>query len=622
MSRVGIYGGLRFGAALLAALVGIASAEATEPRHGLSVFGDLKYPPSFRHFGYVDPDAPKGGELRLYGIDSFDTLNPFLLKGVPAQGLGLMFDTLMTRAMDEPDAFYGLVAKSVAIGPDRRFVEFTLDQRARFHDGTPITAADIVFTFETLVAKGHPQYRILFRDVATAEATAADRVRFSFKEGEHRDLPTQLASLPVLSRAYYVGVEFDRTTLTPPLASGPYKLRRVDPGRTIVYERVADYWGRDLAVNRGRYNFDLLRWEYFRDRNIAFEAIFSGAYDYREEFTARAWAMQYDKPPVKQGLVVRETLPDETPSGVQAFFFNQRRDKFKDRRVRAALNFAFDYEWMNKTIFHGLYERTNSMYENSELAAKAPPSADELALLTPFRGLVPEEVFMQPFKSPVSDGSGNHRDGLRRAATLLKEAGWTVQDKTLVNAKNEPLEIEFLIFESSFQRVIGPYVQNLDRLGIKARIRIVDVANFKYRTDHFDFDVIVQRYVQPLTPGIEQRNYFASDYADVPGSLNVAGIKDKAVDALIEHIVTASTRPELVTATRALDRVLMWSHVAVPQWYKGAHNIAYWNKFGRPATQPKYDLGVVDTWWFDRDKAALIEAGKAPPAPQSAPKAR
>ena len=606
---------MRRGLGIAAALVMMAGGADAAPRHGLSVFGDLKYPANFAHFDYVNPDAPKGGVYSTWALDSFDTLNPFLLKGVAAEGIGLTFDTLMARAMDEPDALYGLIAETADVADDRSSVTFQLNRAARFHDGTPITADDVVFTYRTLVEKGHPQYRILFRDVDKAEALAPDRVRFTFKPGEHRDLPTQLAGLPVLSRAYYKTVAFDRTTLTPPLGSGPYKVKRVEPGRTIVYERVPDYWARDLPVNRGRNNFDTLRWEYFRDRDIAIEGLFGGAYDFREEFTARTWVMQYDKPAVRDGLVVRETLPDQLPSGVQAFFFNERRDKFKDRRVRAALDYAFDFEWTNKTIFYDQYQRTNSMYENSELAAHQPPSEAELKLLEPLRGKVPDEVFEKPYASPVTDGSGNARESLRAAQALLRDAGWQVKDGVLKNAKGEPLEIEFLLFEASFDRVINPYIANLKRLGIAARIRTVDVANFKYRTDNFDFDVVIQRYVQPLTPGIEQRNYFGSAYADVPGSLNVAGIKDPAVDSLIETVIGAKSRPELLAAVRALDRVLMWNHYTVPQWFKGTHTVAYWNKYGRPKLQPKYDLGVIDTWWFDQAKADMIAAGKAPPAP-------
>jgi microcin C transport system substrate-binding protein len=614
----------RLAAALAAAVIGVAllhgaapsAAQRTTtepgPRHGLSVFGDLKYKPGFKHFDYVDPDAPKGGTLRLHGIDSFDTLNPYILKGAKAAGLGLLFDTLMARAMDEPDALYGLVARSVTLAPDRSWVAFDLRPEARFHDGTPVTADDVVFTFNALVKDGDPVYRIVYRDVAGAEKTGRLRVKFTFKPGRHRDLPTRLAALPVLSKAYYRTVRFKKTTMAAPLGSGPYRIGKVAAGRSISYRRDPGYWARDLAVNRGRHNFDMVRFDYYRDRDIAFQAFFAGAYDYREEFTSRSWATQYDKPAVRKRLIVRETLPDETPSGAQVFVFNLRRGKFKDWRVRAAFDLAFDFEWTNKNLFYGLYERTNSLFENSVMAAKKPPGKAELALLEPLRGQVPEQVFTTPYASPVTDGSGRIRGNLRKATRLLEAAGWKVRNGVLVNAKGEKLSAEFLLSEATFQRIIGPYIRNLKRLGIGASIRIVDVANFKYRVDHYDFGVIVERYVQSLTPGIEQRNYFGSAYANVPGSRNLSGIADPAVDTLVEKVIGAASRPALVAAVRALDRILMWNRYTVPQWYKGEHNIAYWNKFERPRVKARFSIGLVDTWWFNPAKAKMIEAGTAP----------
>ncbi len=598
-------------ASLLAA--GAAWADGAKPSHGISVFGDLKYPPGFKHFDYVNPDAPKGGAITVWGLDTFETLNPFILKGRKEEWNSLIFDTLMTRATDEPDALYALVASGAEIAADRGSVAFTIDPRARFHDGSRITAEDVAFTFETLIKKGHPSFRINFRDVAKAEVLGPAKVRFVFKPGLHRDLPTMLAGLPVLSKTYYATVPFDKTTFTAPLSSGPYRVAKAEPGRSIVYERVADYWARDLPVNRGRFNFDRIRVDYYRDRDIAFQAFFSGQYDFREEFTSRSWATQYDKPPVEKGLIVRETLPDETPSGVQAFFFNLRRAKFQDPRVRQALDLAFDYEWTNKNLFYSQYERTNSMFENSELAAHAPPSAAELALLEPLRGQVPKEVFERPYMAPVSNGSGKIRKRLRTAARLFRKAGYRVKDGVLTGADGAPFTIEFLLFEASFNRIINPYSRNLERLGVKATIRIVDAANFKYRTDHSDFDIIVRRYVQPLTPGIEQRNYFGSANADTAGTFNVGGVKDPAVDALVEKVTTAGSRAELVTAVRALDRVLMWNRFVIPQWYKGSHNVAYWNKFDRPKLKPRYARGVIDTWWFNPENARLLAAGTAPP---------
>ena len=571
---------------VLLLLTAPALAESLPARHGISVFGDLKYKPDFTHFEYANPNAPKGGVIRLRAIDTFETVNPFILKGRKEGWNGLVFDTLMARAGDEPDALYGLVAKTVELPPDRSWVAFNIDPRARFHDGAPVTAADVAFTFRTLVKEGHPRFRINFRDVAGAEATSEKRVKFNFKPGGHRDLPILLAGLPVLSKAYYAKVKFAKTTFAPPLSGGPYRIGKIEPGRGIVYHRVEDYWARDLPVNKGRYNFDRVRVDYYRDRDIAFQAFFGDDYDFREEFTSRSWATQYDKPPVQKGLIVRETLPDETPSGSQAFVFNLRRAKFQDRRVRWALDLAFDYEWTNKNLFYGAYKRTNSMFENSELAAHAPPDAAERALLEPLRGKVPDEVFGKPYASPVTDGSGRIRRNLRKAVRLLKQAGYAVKDGVLRNAAGKPFTIEFLMFEATFNRIVNPYIRNLERLGVTASMRVVDVANFKYRMDHHDFDVIVERFIQPLTPGIEQINYFGSSSADIPGSRNLAGIKDSAVDTLIGKVMAARDRRALVAAVRALDRVLMWNRFMVPQWYKGAHNTAYWNRFDRPRINP------------------------------------
>jgi microcin C transport system substrate-binding protein len=602
--------------AVAASFIQPAAAQDGPARHGISVFGALKYKPGFAHFDYVNPDAPKGGAISTWNVGTFETMNPFLLKGREEDlAADLLFDTLMARAYDEPDALYGLVAESVRLAADFGSVAFNLNPKARFNDGTPVTAEDVAFSFNTLVKEGHPRYRIVWRDVDRVEVTGPREVRFVFKPGRHRDLPVQLAGLPVLSKAYYARVKFDNTTFEPPLGSGPYRAAKIDPGRSVTYERAKDWWAKDLPVNRGRYNFDAIRIDYFRDRDIAFEAFFAGAYDFREEFTSRSWATQYDdKPAVQKKLIRRETLKDETPSGTQVFVFNLRRDKFRDWRVRAAFDLAFDYEWTNKTLFYRQYDRTNSMFENSELAAHAPPSPAEIALLEPFRGQLPAEAFTTPYRSPVTDGSGNIRAHLRRAVGLLREAGWSVKDGKLVNANGERLVAEFLLFEATFQRIIGPYVRNLNRLGIDARIRIVDSANFKYRMDHFDFDIIVERFVQSLTPGVEQKGYYGSEFANVPGSRNLSGIADPVVDALIARVLAAADRPALVAATRALDRVLMWRRYTVPQWFKGSHNVAYWDKYDRPAKKPPYAPAVLDTWWQNSEKAAMIAAGKAPSA--------
>ena len=583
--------------------------------HGLSIFGELKYGPDFRHFDYVDPDAPKGGAVRLGHAGSFDNLNPLIVKGTDLRGMGgsampLPVESLMVSAQDEPDSMYGLVAEAIELAEDRSWVEFTLRSEARWHDGSPITADDVVFSFETLVAEGEPGYRLAYRDVARVEAPASDRVRFIFAAGATRDLPNLVAGMPILSKAYYTANPFNETTLDPPLGSGPYRFGRVDQGRVLVYQRVKDYWARDLPVNRGRYNFDTIRFDFYRDRTIEFEAFKAGEYDFREEFTSKTWATGYDSPAVRDGLIRRETLPDESPSGTQAFFLNTRLAKFADRRVREALGYAFDFEWTNENLFFGLYDRTTSMFENSDLRARGPISEPERALLEPFRAELPAEVFGEAYAPPVSDGSGNIRDGLMRARALLDQAGWTVAEGRLVDASGAPMTIEFMIDTPLFERIIAPYVANLKRLGIDASIRIVDSAQFMSRVQTYDYDVMISRFTMRRTPGVEHRNFWGSAAADSPGGNNLAGVREPAVDALIERLGTARSRAELKSIVGALDRVLTWNHYTVPQWFKASHFVAYWDKFGRPETKPRFALGFLDTWWVDPAREAALEAAR------------
>ncbi len=608
---------------LVAGLSGAADrvwATGSTVSHGLSTFGDLKYGAGFTHFDYVNPNAPKGGVMRLRGIGSYDSLNPFILKGVAPSSMLLrdgggemVYDTLMARADDEADAVYGLIAESVEMADDRTWVSFTIRPQARWSDGSPITADDVAFSYETLLSKGAPQFKVRYKDFESVTALTPKVVRFTFRAGAAvRDLPLFAAGMPILSKAYWSSRDFAKSTLEPPVNSGPYVITDVKPGRSVTFRRNPDYWGRDLPVNRGRWNFDAIRVDYYRDRGIAREAFFAGEYDFREEFTSKAWAIEYDpKPAVQKGWIQRRTLKDETPSGVQAFFLNNRRTKFADSRVREALGLAFDFEWTNKTLFHGLYERTTSMFENSELAAKGPPTPAELALLEPYRGQVPDGVFKSAFVPATTDGSGKIRENLRKATKLLKAAGWRIKDGSLRNAAGQEFTMEFLMYERSFERIIAPYVRNLKRLGINARMRIVDVANFENRMREFDFDVTTRRYIQPLTPGLEQQNYWGSDYAEQIGSANLAGIKSPVVDALVGMLVKAGNREELVTAARALDRVLMWNHYVVPHWFKGAHTIAFWDKFGWPDKKPNYDRGIFDTWWFDRDKDKSLQAARS-----------
>ena len=596
--------------AVLLSAVAVAAPAVSEPRHGLSVFGELKYPADFTHFDYVNPDAPKGGrasQIGSGGLTTFDSFNAFILKGDAAQGLDLLFDTLMARAMDEPDAVYGLVAETADLADDGMSVTFKLRPEAKFADASPVTAEDVVFSFDTIKAKGHPALSSQIRDVEKAEALDAHTVRYTFKGTLVRDLPINVATLPVLSKAYYTENAFDQTTLKPPLGSGPYKIGNFRPGTYVSYERREDYWGKDLPVNRGQNNFDHVRFEYFRDRTLELENLLSGNFDFREEFTSRDWATAYDKvAAVRDGRILRQTLPDERPSGAQGFFINTRRDKFKDIRVREALGYAFDFEWSNKNLFFGLYTRTKSFFENSDMKAVGPPSAEELALLEPYRDQLPETVFGEPVSPPETDGSGNNRNHLRRAAQLLQEAGWEQTPEGRKNAKGERLTIEFLMFDPAFERIVGPYIKNLKLIGVDATMRRVDPAQYQRRLKDYDFDVTTQRYALRLTPGIELKNFWGSDAAAISGSYNLAGIADPVVDAMIDRVVSAKSREELVTAARAADRVLRAGHYWIPQWYKGSHQIAFWDKFGWPETKPKYARGALETWWFDGKKAKAL----------------
>ncbi len=604
---------MRWLAAFLIGVILLATAQATAAesggwRHGLSLFGDLKYPPGFAHFDYVDPAAPKGGAISLATVGTFDNLNPFILKGVEAAGTGLPFDSLLASAQDEPDTAYGLLAEAVELAADRSWVRFRLNPAARWHDGAAITADDVVFTFETLMTKGHPNFRLLYADVAGIEKLSEREVEFRIANTENRKLPLLIGGLQIISKAYYTANEFDKTTLTPPLGSGPYRVAKVDAGRAIAYERVADYWAKDLPVNVGRFNFDEMRWDYYRDRTIMVEALKAGEFDWHEEFTSKTWMTAYDLPAIDAGVMIKEVLPDNTPSGVQAFFLNTRRDKFKDARVRLALSHAFDFEWTNKNIFYGLYDRMASYFENSDLAARGLPEGAQLELLETYRGRVPEQVFTEEFKPPATDGSGRNRRNLRQAGKLLDAAGWKLQEGARVNTvTGEVLNVEILYFSPTFERVFGPYARNLERLGIAVNLRLVDPSQYIKRLEEHDFDVTTRRFVQQLSPGSELWSYFGSASADQPGALNSAGIKDPVIDELIAKILAAPDRESMKVAARALDRVLLWGHYIVPQWFKGSHHLVYWDKFSRPALLPVFSFGV-DNWWYDSAKAEKLTA--------------
>jgi microcin C transport system substrate-binding protein len=606
-----------FKAAIAAVLLlGLASAQAAAdgPKHGLSAFGDLKVPADFKHFEWVNPDAPTGGRMKTIGIvarDTFDSFNDFILKGDPAQGLGLLFDTLMTRNWDEPDAVYGLVAHSAELAPDRGSVTFHMRPEARFADGSPVTSADVVFSFDILKQKGHPLFRLsMLRDVAKAEAIDAHTVRYTFTGKMTRDLPLAVAELPIFSKAYYATREFDQTTLEPPLTSGPYKIGDFKVGAFVSYRRRADYWGKDLPVNRGRNNFDEWRFDYFRDRTTARLALTAGELDLREENTARDWVTGYDVPAVKEGRLVKIEIPDETPSAAQGIFLNTRRSKFADARVRKAFDYAFDFQFTNKGLFYGLYTRTESFFENSTMKAQGKPSPAELALLEPFRDQLPPEVFDAPYGPPVSDGSGSDRKLLQAADKLLKDAGWQIKDGKRVNAAGQVLDVEFFIdVDPSSERILTAYVENLRRLGLTVNIRRADAAEYERRRKTFDFDVIGGRYSLRSTPGAEMLSFWGSEAAKTDGSLNLAGISHPAIDALIAKALEAKTREELETAVHALDRVLRAGHYWVPNWYKPVHQLVLWDRFSRPEKVARYDRTIgLDTWWYDPAKAAKLKS--------------
>jgi microcin C transport system substrate-binding protein len=582
------------------------SAHAAE-KHAIAMFGEPKYGPNFTHFDYTNPSAPKGGSVVYADVGTFDSLNPNILKGIPADGLGMMYDTLLVSSGDEPFSRYGLVAQTIEISPTRDWVIFNLRKEARFHDGTPMTADDVVFSFNILKEKGHPFYRAYYAEITAVEKLGEHRVKFLFENGENRELPLIIGDLPVLPKAFYADKELDKTTLTLPLGSGPYTIDSFDPGKWVRYRRVEDYWGKDLPVNAGKYNFDVIQYDYYRDATIAVEALKAGEFDLRWENISRTWATAYEGSVFTSGKMVKEELKHELPTGMQAFAINTRLDKFKDPRVRQALGYAFDFEWENEKLFYGAYTRTESYYSNSIYANEGVPEGRELAILEPFRDQLPEEVFTTHYETPKTDGSGNTRENLLLARDLLAEAGWEVKEGVLVNSKTgQPLEIEFLLTSPTFERVVAPYLRNLKKLGIQARMRTVDSSQYIKRVEMFDFDIVVANFSQSNSPGNEQVDYWHSSKADIEGGRNIIGIKDPVVDALVEKIITADSKETLIATTQALDRVLLWSHYVVPNWHIRHYRLAYWNRFSRPEITPKYELGL-DTWWLNSAKDVKLD---------------
>ncbi len=596
-----------------------ATAQEGVKVHALTLGDAPKYGPDFQHLDYVNPDAPKGGEV-TYGVTgTFDSFNPYIVKGTPA-GLSGLFETLTASTEDDILADYGLIAESMEVAPDKSWIIYNLRPEARWHDGQPITADDVIFSFDILREKADPFFRSYYADVVKGEKLAERRVKFTFKTGGNRELPVIMGQLPVLPKHWWATRKFEDVLLEPPLGSGPYKLGKFDLGRSFTMERVPDYWGKDLPLNRGTDNFDRVTYDYYRDPEVQLEAFKSGRIDLRSENSAKRWATQYDFPAVRDGRVIKEKFKHVRPTGMQAFIFNIRRPFFADRTVREALIYAFDFEWSNKTLFFDEYTRTRSYFENSELAATGLPSPEELAVLEPFRGKIPDEVFTTEYNPPKTDGSGNARDNLSKAAELLEQAGWKVENgKRVKNGK--ALEFEVLLDDPAFERVVQPFVQNLQRIGVTASVRmLVDASQYETRVESFDFDMLVGGWGQSLSPGNEQREFWSTAAADMRGSRNYVGIKDPVIDTLVEQLVNAPTRHDLVVHCRALDRVLQWNYFVVPNWHLAADRLVYWDKFSKPDRRPDPPYGIGSSgWWIDPDRAQKIAASQSAQPTGAAP---
>ncbi|MBV7545928.1 extracellular solute-binding protein [Pseudomonas sp. PDM26] len=591
------------------ALSSTASATISES-HGYAQFGTLKYPARFTHFDWVNPQAPKGGTLRVMAFGTFDTLNPYTFKGTSPvttpnflqYGINELNEPLMVGtgqyapSGDEPASSYGLIAQSVEYSEDRSWVVFNLRPEARFHDGTPITAYDVAFSYRVLLKEGHPLYRTSLQEVLRVDILNSQRIRFVFKRAGNPLLILRLGEMPVLAQHYWEGRDFKATTFEPPLGSGPYRITSVTPGRQIVFERVKDYWGKDLPVNRGKYNFDRMEVEFYRDSDVAFEAFKAGEFDIYIEHQAKNWDTGYNFPAIRRGDVIKAQIPHQIPTQTQGLFMNSRRPAFSDAKVREALGLMFNFEWTSRTLFSGAYHRAMSYYPNSEFSASGLPVGHEWLLLKSYREQLPARLFTEPFSLPQTDGHAIPRETLRKALGLLAEAGWKLSGQRMQNATGQPLRLELLLVNPNLERILQPYVENLASIGIDARLRTVDRAQYKQRLDQFDFDMILMTLNQTLSPGLEQWQYFHSSQAGVKGSKNYAGITNPVVDHLLEQLLAARTRDEQVAAGKALDRVLLWQHYIVPNWYLNYHRLAYRNRLAF-VTTPPYTLGL-NAWWL------------------------
>jgi len=583
--------------------------EKLENAHAISMHGIPKYNADFKHFNYVNFDAPKGGSIKLHQIGSFDTLNNFILKGSPVVNLSQVHDSLLIQSFDEPFTMYGLVAESISVPEDRSWVIFKIRKEAKFHDGNPIRVEDIIWTLNTLKEKGHPFFKFYYGNVKTAEKISINEVKFIFQGERNLELPLIIGQMKILSKKYWED-KFEDVLLESPVGSGPYRVKSFKAGRTIEFERVDDYWGKNLPVNKGRFNFQKVIIEYFRDATVALEAFKSGDYDFRQENQAKRWANAYNFTAIENGHVKKESVKHEIPTGMQGFFINTRKEIFKNRVVRKALNYAFDFEWTNKILFFDQYKRTASFFSNSDLASSDLPSKEELELLDSFKNQLPNEIFNTIYENPINDGLGDVRKNLRIADKLLYDAGWIIKDGKRINKETGiPLKFTILLVSPEFERIALPYARNLKKIGIEAKVRTVDSAQYERRLESFSFDMTVISLGQSLSPGNEQRDFWNSTSATINGSRNYAGVSSPAVDFLIDKIIAAKNREDLISATKALDRFLLFGYYVVPHWHIQNFRIAYWDKFGQPKIKPKYDLGI-DTWWYDSKRVKLLETVK------------
>ncbi len=583
--------------ATLVTLIASQSSGAATQQHAIAMHGDPKYAANFDHFDYTNPDAPKGGSVRLWALGTFDSFNPFIIKGTAADDLGKLYDSLMAKSEDEPFSQYGLLAESIEMPDDRSWVTFHIRPQATFSDGQPVTSADVIHTFKLLREQGNPFYRAYYADILNIEALSDKSVKFSFKPGENRELPLIVGEVSILPQHFWQSRDFAKPGLEVPVGSGPYRIKSFDAGRSLTFELRSDYWGAELPVNKGRHNFGTVRYDYYRDSTVALEAFKAGEYDFRQENSSKNWATSYTGPMFDSGEVIKKQIKHANPTGMQAFIMNSRQPQFADSRVRHALAYAFDFEWTNKNIFYNAYTRTHSYFSNSEMAASELPTPAELEILEPIRDQLPPQVFTEVYSPPSTNGSGNTRSQLRSGLRLLKQAGWTLKDGILVDSNGTAFEFELLLVQKEMERVVAPFLRNLERMGIQAKIRLIDVSQYINRIRSFDFDMMIYSYGQSNSPGNEQREFWHSSMANVEGSRNLMGVSDPAIDYLIDQVIAAPDREQLVLRTRALDRALQWNHYLIPQFHISSYRVAYWDKFSQPEIQPQYSLGF-DSWWI------------------------